>query len=164
MLPVIEKFMQYDWEKIFNDKSDKELYDIFVGKTLLNQEAIKYAEDELKQRNFNFDNIEKHRKKWELESLINEIKDEKSGVFMADMSSKQYLIGGIIGSFLLLIGILNIFFNFIEEQNKSDIISGKFMIVAVGVIMTATGLIGYFLKQRKEKNRDLRIKTLMKEI
>ena len=64
--------MSYDWEKIFENKTNKELYDIVVGRKVLSKEAVNYAKTELENRNFDFDNMEANKAAWEISSLIEE--------------------------------------------------------------------------------------------
>lgn len=64
--------MSYNWEKIFENKTNKELYDIVTGRNVLSKEAVKYAKTELENRNFDFGNIEANRAAWEMSSLIEE--------------------------------------------------------------------------------------------
>jgi len=64
--------MIYDWENIFKDKTNKELYDIVTGIDYKSEEAVKYAKIELNNRNFDFDNMEANKTAWELSSLIEE--------------------------------------------------------------------------------------------
>ena len=64
--------MSYDWEKIFENKTNKELYDIVIGRKVLSKEAVKYAKNELESRNFDFDNMESNKAAWEISSLIEE--------------------------------------------------------------------------------------------
>ncbi|PJB58757.1 MAG: hypothetical protein CO098_06945 [Bacteroidetes bacterium CG_4_9_14_3_um_filter_41_19] len=64
--------MDYDWEKIFEDKTNKELYDIVIGKTFTPKEATIIARQELESRNFDFDNMEANKAAWQISSLIEE--------------------------------------------------------------------------------------------
>jgi len=79
----------YNWPEILKNKSRKELYDIYLGKSLLNSEAEKYAEIELRNIGFKFDNLELEKEKMELESLIEEKTSSNSLFFKWD--SKTYL-------------------------------------------------------------------------
>ena len=64
--------MSYNWEKIFENKTNKELYDILIGRKVLSKEAVKYAKTELENRNFDFDNMEANKAAWEISNLIEE--------------------------------------------------------------------------------------------
>jgi hypothetical protein len=65
--------MTYNWEEIFEDKSDKELYEIYCGNSLLPVMTIPFAKNELKKRNFDFENMELHNEEWKLSRLEEEI-------------------------------------------------------------------------------------------
>jgi len=65
--------MTYNWEEIFENKSDKELYEIYTGNSLLPEMTIPFAKNELRKRNFDFDNFELHKDEWRLSSLEEEI-------------------------------------------------------------------------------------------
>lgn len=65
--------MTYDWERIFEEKSDKELYEIYCGNSLLPETTVSYAKNELEKRNFDFNKMELHNEVWKLSSLEEEI-------------------------------------------------------------------------------------------
>jgi len=49
--------MSYNWEKIFKDKTNLELYNIYKGKTHLSGDAIEFAKKELECRNLDVNNL-----------------------------------------------------------------------------------------------------------
>jgi hypothetical protein len=53
--------MTYNWEKIFQEKSTKELYSIYSGKSMLPDSAIPFAKRELEERKFDFDDDETNK-------------------------------------------------------------------------------------------------------
>lgn len=59
--------MNYNWTEIFKNKSDKELFYIFSGQSLLDKEASDFAELELRRRDFDLKGIDKYNAKWKLE-------------------------------------------------------------------------------------------------
>ena len=61
--------MTYNWEEIFKEKSTKELYEIYSGKSMLQNSAIPFAKRELENRNFDFADIEKYKELWKVESI-----------------------------------------------------------------------------------------------
>lgn len=69
---ILSDQMIYDWEKIFVDKTNKELYDIVTGIDYMSEEAVNYAKIELNKRNFDFENMEANRAAWELSRLVEE--------------------------------------------------------------------------------------------
>jgi len=104
--------MGYDWKKICQAKTDKELYLIYFGKKNVEDDARWFAEEELKNRNFDFENIEKHQKKWELEKLIEEERYAKSLFSFGIQRSKHFLLSGILGGLTSSLFILDYFFIF----------------------------------------------------
>ena len=113
--------MSYNWEKIFKNKTDKELYEIFLERKQLGAEAKEFAEVELKSRNFNFDNIDSHKKKWTLEKLIEEERNESGtySLFRWTSNSKHSLMMAIGGAFLGLLMTFDYFFDFMTKTNGS---------------------------------------------
>jgi len=155
--------MNYNWEKIFKEKSDKELYEIFIGKQKLNEDARIFAEQELKLRNFDFVNLNKQKKKFELEKLIEEEKASKTFSFFST-NEKKFLIMGIFGIFFLLLNILDFFFDFIEKSNTDTTLINKYFFILIGLVFSIVGLIGYRRKKKRRKYRERKIRELIKEL
>jgi len=65
--------MDYNWAEIFENKSDKELYNIYQGKSFLPRSVIPFAEDELKRRGFDFNNLELASETWRLSDIDEEL-------------------------------------------------------------------------------------------
>jgi hypothetical protein len=65
--------MDYNWAEIFENKSDKELYNIYQGKSFLPRSVIPFAEDELKRRGFDFYNLELASETWRLSDIDEEL-------------------------------------------------------------------------------------------
>jgi len=64
--------MNYDWEKIFKGKTNKELYQIYLGNTHLPKQTSNYAKKELENRNFDFNDMQNNKAAWKLKDLIEE--------------------------------------------------------------------------------------------
>ncbi len=92
--------MNYDWEKIFKNKTTKELYDIATGKTFLTREAIDFAIKELENRGFKTEDISIHRKAWRLSHLISESEYEYTFSSSTYISLKSYIIIVILFSII----------------------------------------------------------------
>jgi hypothetical protein len=107
--------MDYDWEKIFENKTNKELYDIVVGKVVLSNDAILYARKELERRNFDFDNMELNNAAWKLSNLIEK---EHYTRFILE-NSKQSLRS--FKSFLIIIGLSLIAFYMVNRFTDFNI-------------------------------------------
>jgi hypothetical protein len=65
--------MDYNWVEIFSSKSDKELYQIYQGKSFLPKSAIPFAEEELHKRGFDFNNMELNSELWRLTDIEEEM-------------------------------------------------------------------------------------------
>ena len=74
--------MEYDWEKIFENKTNKELYDIVKGKTTLPKETRNIAKQELERRNFDFNNMEANKAAWQVSEIIEEEDIANLGIFV----------------------------------------------------------------------------------
>jgi hypothetical protein len=97
--------MSYDWEKIFENKTNKELYDIVIGKKVLSNEAMKFAKTELENRNFDFDNMEANKAAWEISSLIEE--DDYARLEITGRRANHISIRNL---FIIIAGIFIIYF------------------------------------------------------
>lgn len=156
--------MGYDWKKICRTKTDKELYLIYLGQKNLSEDAQISAEEELKDRGFDFDNVGKHQKKWELEKLIEEERDAKSLFSFGIQSSKHFLITGIGGLLMSSLIILDYFFGFMNSEGpvlkESEIYIFSFLTLG----MSAVGFIGYHNKRKREKYRESKMKELIEQL
>lgn len=72
--------MQYNWEEILANKTDQELFDIVCGHSLLPSTTVPLAKNELEKRNFDFSQIELHKKEWKLLKMEEEIDAMKSEI------------------------------------------------------------------------------------
>ena len=118
--------MGYNWKKIFKSKTDKELFEISIGNKLLNEQAEKYAEKELKLRGFDFEKIDKYKKKWELERIYEEEREESRSFFNRKITSREYLLFAVLGPVLTLISLLNLIFDFIDFSGNDNSEYGKY--------------------------------------
>lgn len=83
----------YNWEEIFESKTDEELYEIFLGNSMLPDSTIPFAEKELKRRNFDFNHIELEKEKWKLLSMEDDITDMRLEILRRDpVTLKGFLI------------------------------------------------------------------------
>ena len=156
--------MTYNWEKIFKSKSDKELFQIYLGKTHLDTEAKSFAEAELKIRNFDFNNLERHRKKWELEELVEEEKENKRFLGVRTARSNDFLTMGIFALVLMIAGVLNMFFNFLDTPDRVLTPTEKTFIIIGGLGFSIFGFIMYNRRIRKEKKKEKRVKELIAQL
>ena len=158
--------MSYNWEKIFKEKSDKELFEIFLGRKHLGNEAKKHAEKELKSRKFDFNNIDSYRKKWTLENLIEEERNESGtySFFRWTSNSKHNLMTAIGGAFLGLLMTFDYFFDFMTKTtgNKNQYEQIGFIIVFFA--LSVFGLTSYLMKRKNESQRKEKINDLISEM
>ena len=111
--------MASNWEKIFKDKPGDELYKIYKEQTHLNKEAVEFAKKELINRNVDFANIEQHKKKWELEKLINE-SEENRFFFRSITSSKHFLVMAVTGIIIAVITVFDVFLEYPFDSNIKE--------------------------------------------
>jgi len=156
--------MGYNWEKIFSNKTDKELYKIYSGKSHLGNEAKSFAEIELKKRKFNFKNIDRHKKKWKLEKLIQDEREENKAVGPGISKALHVLLSGILGTLFTLLMVLDIFFNFLDPTGKDINGFERFFYIAVGLGMSLIGFISYRIKKKRERIRNKEIKELLNQL
>jgi len=156
--------MEYDWKKICQSKTDKELYLIYLGQKNLSEDARTFAEAELKNRNFDFENIDKHQKKWELEKLIEEERDAKSIFSFGIQRSRHFLISGIMGALMSSLIILDYFFNFMNNEGPVLKESEIYIFSLLTLGMSAVGFIGYHNKRKREKYRKSKMRELIEQL
>lgn len=154
--------MEYNWKEIFKNKSDRELYSIYLGKSMLGTDAKEFARIELEERNFSFDNMSKQRRKWELENLIEEEKSY-SYLFFRSTRSWEYLMMGCFGLFIGVIALISLL-RYYFFQKPLDELSGVFFALTLGVVMTIIGFYNYKTKKAREKIRKKRMEELIDEL
>ena len=155
--------MEYNWTEIFKNKTDRELYDIYLGQTSLNAEQRDFARIELENRNFNFKNLDRQRKKWELENLIEEEKSYSIPLFRSTRSW-EYLILGFGGLVFAVVALFLILVYYFADHKPITDLTATFFAFVVGSIMTVIGFLKYKSKSAKEKFREKRLKELIKEL
>ena len=144
--------MSYDWEKIFESKTNKELYEIYSGNSLLPNETTEYAKQELERRNFNFDDIEGYKSAWRLSDLIIEA-DRAQSI----LNQNQNKIIPYKSIYLLILGILVVY---IVLLNVFDInLSIVFPIGIIGITLWYVPFTNrVYVKQKEEQ--EIRIKRI----
>jgi hypothetical protein len=136
--------MTYNWTEILKNKTDKELYDIHLGKTLLPKTVQQLSKQELISRQFDFNNIDKHKLAWQLTRIVEEenyekIRDKRASFLYINF--RQFLI--IIIVFLtasLLIYLIN---------KESNYISNEFLLIGILFISLGSILTNYLYKKEK---------------
>lgn len=156
--------MNYNWIEIFKNKTDKELFIIYSGQSLLDKEAREFAELELKRRNFNFKDIDKYKAKWKLEKLFQEEKENNTGFGFKISRSIHLLIMGILGAFMTIILVLDIFFEFIVSTTGEISNFERIFFIIVSLSLTLFGLIGYKQKKKSDLYRHKEVKDLIEKL
>ena len=143
--------MSYNWTETFKNKTEKELFYIYSGQSLLDKEAREFAELELKRRNFNFKDIDKYKAKWKLERQLQEKKDNNFGFGLIPRTFHLFFMG-IIGAFMTIVFVLDLFFKFIVSTTGELTYFERIIFITVGLGITIFGFMGY----RQKKKSDLR--------
>jgi Flp pilus assembly protein TadB len=105
--------MNYNWEKIFENKTDKELYEIYSGNSVLPNETAEYARQELEKRKFDFGEIEANKSAWQLSELFLEAESaqkliKQNQARIIPYKSLYFLVPGIIVLYVIFFKFLNI--------------------------------------------------------
>ena len=140
---LIEKLkMSYNWEEIFRDKSNHELYEIYCGESNLPDLTIPFAKKELENRNFDFENMEANRDAWKLSNLIQEDDIYESEVMMRKLthvSLNVYL--------LVILGIVMLFLFVFPDELKTGL--AITIIISVSTVLI---LLNNFIYKIQQKN------------
>ncbi len=109
--------MTYNWPKIVQGKSVKELYSIANGETMVPNEAIIAAKQEIENRGLRLHDSERIKNKIELESLIEERDEGKSFFGRLFLTSSRVWLRQFIGGILITIfSFLNLIFDFSKTK------------------------------------------------
>ena len=154
--------MAYNWKEIFKNKTDKELYDIYLGNSSLGSDVMEFARIELGNRNFNFQNLDKHSQKWELENLIEEERSYSSPLFPS-IKAWQYLFMGSFGLLFASIALISLIIHFTNGQNPNYDLTSTILALLFGSAFSLIGFINSKKKRRREQFREKRIKELIKK-
>lgn len=154
----------YDWEKIFKNKTDKELYSIYLGKSHLGEEARVNAKKELELRKFDFKNLKKHKKKWELEGLLEEERFEHKTYGHEYTKTKHMLLCFIGFGVFTLVFVLNLLFDFIDIPDRPENKITRYLFPILGFCITIFFYFSYRKSKNREKFREDRIKTIINEL
>lgn len=157
--------MSYKFEDFFRKKTTHQLYRIYKGFENSSYNDRVLAEKILKEQEFDFENIEKYKDKWELEKLTKEIVDENQGLFALYFNPTYYLfsaIGGFIG-FLIII-----FSSSLDYITNKSLTQGEFIIkIVISILLLGFGLLMRKLwknRMKTIKNREIKIEKLTSKI
>jgi hypothetical protein len=142
--------MAANWENIYSKKTSLELYKIYRGLHNPTFNERKLAEKILTERNFDFNNVEKYKDKWELETIIKDFKEERDSILGGFQVSPTGLLLGAIGSaFGLLILLIRSIIALINYQ-KTKTFDFE-LLIGIAFSLLAVVLFTYFYKSRKKE-------------
>lgn len=135
--------MEYDWKEIFKTKSDQELYEIYKGFSSLPKDVIPIALNELKSRNFNFEDIEYYKLLWRIKHL-----QEIQNFYKRDNQSYKefYISWNYLIPFIFLLYLIHWFFSYFTIHKIEMILWFTMFIVFSGLISLIINL--YHIKKK----------------
>ncbi len=149
----------------YKNKTDQELYRILKGIGNTTYEQKKIAQEQLVERNFDFEHITKHKNKWELERITKELKEEKNNfIFLNFWGNPDFLKGFSIFIFAITPFVA---FSFIQGLLKSNDIFvieniASFFIIILNLTV-GIGILKYSKTRRDYiKNRNKKLIELKK--
>lgn len=156
--------MTYNWGEICKSKSDKELLQIYQGKTMINGEAIEFAKRELLNRGVEFENLDSYYKIREIKSLLAD-NDNTRRVWWITVSKKtQRFVIGIFGIFAILSGLLDLIFKHVEYANISDRLREDGILIIVGLGLSIFGFLSYCKNKKADIERQALIDDIISKI
>jgi len=151
--------MGYDWLTIFKNKTNKELYNIVTGKAILPQDAILFAKQELKRRNFDFNNMEANKAGWQISDLI---KEEHYAQLEITGRRAKYIHLKIL--FIIIPAIIVIYYSVIELTKKLILIEMLIFYIAVAIFFVLLNNFIYKKQTQAHLRRIEKIKELKEKL
>ncbi len=148
----------YNWKQIFKGKSDKELYEIFIGYITFPNDVVQLAKDELDNRNFDFKNIDIIKKGWQLSRLLEEQNFRNQGVIYEKyyfITLREYILLNIEFALLSLV-----YFRFKNIPMEEVVI---YYLVTLPIYAIGT-LINNFYDLRRQKKYNERLKIQIDDL
>lgn len=149
----------YNWNEIIKNKSDKELFKLSLGNSYVPTIAVDLAKVELIRRGINDQTIEKHKKKWELEDLIEE---ERLSLPHPQLFLKSsWIIPLIMSVITFIMGLLDLF-ELINIKSNLDFPTsiGLFLFSLFGIIMTVVA----YKKDQHRRQNERKIKDIINQL
>lgn len=157
--------MSYTEREFYENKSDRELYKIYAGGFRSTIHEKQWAEQILKEKEFDFQNVEKYRAPWELDKLKQEIENESKGSLMMNHWYNPTLLR-LEGVLIISISFIVIGAGVIRSLKSITFIEALPNIIFLLVAIVAGFLLLSYSRslQKKQKKRDLRISELTRKI
>lgn len=155
--------MNQTWEEIYKSKSSRDLYKIF-RKGTINEKRL--AKAILKDREFEFDNLDKYKHEWELEKLLKE--EDKSNSNLLQWFANwpfgfdPFSVFPIVLLLIIIIIIGDLLFQILGKKEK-DIVN-TLIILAVISLLEILSLRIFRVREEKKRLRQERINYLKKKI
>lgn len=152
------------WKEFYQEKSDRELYKIYRGNGRPSYDQRKLAQQILKERDFDFEHVEKYRDKWELEAILKEIEMEQNSIFFGMyFTPTYYLFGAVMAGIGCLFILIDLIFGVFIPPGESKTFASLLTFL---IFLLFGGLAFWYYKLRKStiKKRKLRFDELSRKL
>ena len=151
--------MTYNWQNIYKSKTNKELYDIYIGKISLSKEAQEIAKQELERRDFDFENMAVNYKAWKVLSL-----NEDRKLFNLDILNQNIFFISLKHYLIFVISSLTVFLALKYYQEFEGSYNELLTFLILSGIMVLLNNLMFRIQETKRKKRNREIIDLTKEI
>jgi len=149
--------MSYNWEKIFENKSTKELYNIYKGNSYLSKDAVFYAKKELIKRNFDFENIDAYIVSWKLSDL-----KEDEVVYQTEYAMSKFKFISLKKYFLILFSFIGLTYFFETTRKDFDLNFFFKSVPYITIFISLLILLNNYIARLQNKTRDKRLQEIDK--
>jgi len=151
--------MTYNWQNIYKSKTNKELYEIYIGKISLSKEAQEIAKEELERRDFDFENMAVNYKAWKVLSL-----NEDRKLFNLDILNQNIFFISLKHYLIFVISSLTVFLALKYYQEFEGSYNELLTFLILSGIMVLLNNLMFRIQETKRKKRNREIIDLTKEI
>jgi hypothetical protein len=151
---------EHNYKEEFQVLTEEELFLVFSGETELPAETKLIAEEELKKRGFDFENMPLNKLRWELAELKEEIAKENGKGMVLTSSKYSTVFIAVFGLGLALIIAYNMYAGMVR---KEDLLV-QFIMLGIGLGLCVWGIINFAKRKKREKERERRIAEVEKMI
>lgn len=147
-----------NYKEEFQVFTDEDLYIVFSGNSELPAETKLIAEEELKKRGFDFENMPLNKAKWELATLNEEIAEENKKGMVLTSSKYSSVFIAVFGLGLALIVAYNMYAGMVRKEDMLV----QFIMIGVGIGLSVWGIVNHFKRKKRYAIREKRIAELKK--
>jgi hypothetical protein len=151
---------EHNYKEEFQVLTEEELFLVFSGETELPAETKLIAEEELKKRGFDFENMPLNKLRWELAELKEEIAKENGKGMVLTSSKYSTVFIAVFGLGLALIIAYNMYAGMVR---KEDLLV-QFIMLGIGLGLCVWGIINFAKRKKRETERERRIAEVEKMI